>query len=72
MEILKRADVPQEFTWDLTPVFANDDAWFAEYEALKAYPGKISEYRGTLGKGAEDCAFTNVSGHAAKKGSRIA
>ena len=42
MEILKRADVPQEFTWDLTPVFANDDAWFAEYEALKAYPGKIS------------------------------
>ena len=54
MEILKRADVPQEFTWDLTPVFANDDAWFAEYEALKAYPGKISEYRGTLGKGAEE------------------
>ena len=45
MEILKRVDVPQEFTWDLTPVFANDDAWFAEYEALKAYPGKISEYR---------------------------
>lgn len=54
MEILKRADVPQEFTWDLTPVFANDDAWFAEYEALKALPEKISEYRGTLGKSAKD------------------
>ena len=53
MEILKRADVPQEFTWDLTPVFANDDAWFAEYEALKALPEKISEYRGTLGKSAK-------------------
>lgn len=54
MEILKRADVPQEFTWDLTPVFANDDAWFAEYEALKALPERISEYRGTLGKSAKD------------------
>lgn len=54
MEILKRADVPQEFTWDLTPVFANDDTWFAEYEALKALPERIAEYRGTLGKSAKD------------------
>ena len=54
MEILKRADVPQEFTWDLTPVFANDDAWFAEYEALKALPERIAEYRGTLGKSVKD------------------
>ena len=54
MEILKRADVPQEFTWDLTPVFANDDAWFAEYEALKALPERIAEYRGPLGKSAKD------------------
>ena len=54
MEILKRADVPQEFTWDLTPVFANDDAWFAEYEALKSLPEKIAEHRGTLGKSAKD------------------
>lgn len=54
MEILKRADVPREFTWDLTPVFASDDAWFAEYEALKALPEKIAEYRGTLGKSAKD------------------
>lgn len=53
MEILKRADVPHEFTWDLTPVFANDDAWFAEYEALKALPKRIAEYRGTLGKSAK-------------------
>ena len=54
MEILKRADVPQKFTWDLTPVFANDDAWFAENEALKALPERIAEYRGTLGKSAKD------------------
>ena len=54
MEILKRADVHQKFTWDLTPVFANDDAWFAEYEALKALPERIAEYRGTLGKSAKD------------------
>ena len=38
----------------MTPVFANDDAWFAEYEALKALPERIAEYRGTLGKSAKD------------------
>lgn len=53
MEILKRSDIPKEFTWDLTPVFANDDAWLAEYESLKTLPVKIAEYRGTLGKNAK-------------------
>ena len=36
--ILPRSEVPEEFTWDLSHVFASDDKWNEELEALKAYP----------------------------------
>ena len=36
--ILPRSEVPEEFTWDLSDVFASDDKWSEELEALKAYP----------------------------------
>ncbi len=48
-----RSEVPQEFTWDLTPLFASDEAWLAEYEALKALPAEIAAYQGHLGDDAE-------------------
>ena len=34
--ILPRSEVPEEFTWDLRDVFASDEAWNEELEALKA------------------------------------
>ena len=34
--IRKRSEVAAEFTWDLTDIFPSDEAWRAEYEALKA------------------------------------
>ena len=34
--ILPRSEVPEEFTWDLSDVFASDDKWSEELEALKA------------------------------------
>ena len=49
----RRADVPEEFTWDLRELFPDDEAWFAEYEALKAVPAQIEAMRGTLGSSAE-------------------
>jgi len=52
-EILKRAEVPVEHTWDLTHMFPNDDAWLKEYEALKSFPERISAYNGRLGESAE-------------------
>jgi oligoendopeptidase F len=53
-----RSEVPLEDTWDLTSLFATDDAWekgFAEWEAsIPSY----EQYRGTLGNGPQavlDC-----------------
>ena len=48
-----RAEVPAEFTWDLQGLFASDEAWLAEYEALKALPEQIEAFRGHLGDDAE-------------------
>ena len=53
--ILPRSEVPQEFTWNLLDLFpGGDEAWLAEDEALKALPAQAAEFRGTLGRSAED------------------
>ena len=48
-----RAEVPEEFTWDLQGLFESDEAWLTEYEALKALSARIEAYRGHLGDDAE-------------------
>lgn len=52
-KILKRNEVPVENTWNLADMFESDDAWLAEYEALKALPAKIVEFQGKLGESAK-------------------
>lgn len=49
-EVLLRDQIPEELTWDLTPIFSTDEAWeeeFKEIEALeehaKSYKGKATE-----------------------------
>ena len=49
----KRSEVPEEFTWDLKGLFESDEAWMAEYEALKELPAQIAAFRGRLGESAE-------------------
>ena len=44
---------PEESTWNLKDVFESDEAWQAEYEALKAVPEQIEAFRGRLGESAE-------------------
>ena len=51
--ILPRSEVPEEFTWDLSDVFASDDKWSEELEALKAYPERMAAYAGKLGESAK-------------------
>ena len=51
--ILPRSEVPEEFTWDLSDVFASDEAWSEELEALKAYPERLAAFAGTLGESAK-------------------
>ncbi|MBR4549733.1 MAG: oligoendopeptidase F [Oscillospiraceae bacterium] len=48
-----RAEVPEEFTWNRKDLFESDEAWQAEFEALKALPGQIGAFKGRLGDDAE-------------------
>lgn len=48
----KRSDVPEEFTWDLTHMYASDNAWRTENEALRQLPQTIASYQGRLGESA--------------------
>lgn len=52
--IPKRSEVSVEHTWNLTDMFISDDAWLAEYEALRSYPEKIAAFQGKLGRSAGD------------------
>ena len=54
MEIVKRSEVPQEFTWNLSDIFETPEAWRAEYEALKELPAQIAAWQGRLGESAEN------------------
>ena len=51
--ILPRSEVPEEFTWDLRDVFASDEAWNDELEALKGYPERMAAFAGRLGESAK-------------------
>ena len=51
--IPKRSEVPEEFTWNLKDMFESDEAWFAEYEALKEMPARIAAFQGKLGESSE-------------------
>ena len=50
----KRSEVPEEMTWKLADIFENDEAWFAENEALKKLMPEIGAFRGKLGESAEE------------------
>ena len=53
-KVLKRAEVPEELTWNLTDIFESDEAWAAENEALKGMGGSIAAFQGRLGESAEE------------------
>ena len=48
--IPQRDQVPVEETWNLTDLYADDDAWQAEFEVAQGYPAKLSAYAGRLGE----------------------
>ncbi len=57
-----RKDVPEAFTWDLTDLYASDDAWREEYEALRGTPEQLAAYQGKLGgSAAELLAFLRLN-----------
>lgn len=47
-----RSEVRVEDTWDLTPLFASDDAWEASFTGLQQTYKSIAAFRGRLGESA--------------------
>ena len=48
--IPERKEIPVEYTWDLTDIFPDDEAWASERAALLEMPAKIEVFVGTLGE----------------------
>jgi len=48
---LKRSEVPEEFTWDLSHIFATPADWEAALAGLEAELPKTLAYKGRLGEG---------------------
>ena len=48
--IPERKEIPVEYTWDLTDIFPDDEAWALERAALLEMPAKIEAFAGTLGE----------------------
>jgi oligoendopeptidase F len=45
-----RSEVAPEHTWDLTPLFPDDDAWETAFQALQQTYKKIEAFRGRVGE----------------------
>ena len=52
--LLKRSEVPEEFTWKLSDIFPSEQAWEEENEALKLMPERLIAFQGKLGESAEN------------------
>ncbi len=48
-KIPERSEIDVENTWRIEDIYASDDLWFEEYEALKALPETITSFSGRLG-----------------------
>ncbi|WHX41032.1 oligoendopeptidase F [Mesobacillus sp. AQ2] len=53
-ERLKRQDVDQEQTWDLTALFETREDWERELKAVKEDLPKVTQYKGKLGNSAAE------------------
>lgn len=51
-QVPQRSEMAIEYTWDLTPVYANDQAWEADLARLEGMLPEISNMQGTIGQGA--------------------
>lgn len=48
-----RESIPEEKTWDLTKIYADDAAFEAAYQEITAEAKEAKDYQGTLTKGPE-------------------
>jgi len=55
-QVPARAEIPQEQTWNSESMFADTEAWQAEYEALSRAMPQLATFQGTLGESPENLA----------------
>lgn len=53
-ELPKRSEIPEELTWKLEDIFATDDAWEKEFQALKKDIPAIEAYQGKIADSAQN------------------
>ncbi len=53
-KIMKRSEVPEQFTWNLTEIFESDESWLKECEELQGFPAKLKKLEGSLGESAKN------------------
>ncbi len=56
-----RDQIPTEYQWDPTHIFADDAAWEAEMSAVAADIPKLNEFRGRLGESAASLVDANAA-----------
>jgi len=52
----ERSEIPAEYKWRLTDIYADEAAWQADFEKLKGELPKIAKFRGKLAGSAKDLA----------------
>lgn len=53
-ELLKRSEVREEYTWDLSAMYASKEAWEAELGEVETIIGKVEKYEGKVTASAEN------------------
>lgn len=53
-ELIERKNVKLEDSWDLTPIFKNDEAWENEFQQVRTLLEDVSKFQNTLTKSAEN------------------
>ena len=51
--VRERSEIPKQYTWATENIFASDEEWEAEYQAVKKKIPELAAYKGTLNQGAD-------------------
>ena len=57
---MERAEIAEQYTWDLSSIFPSDEAFLAELERAQAYPAQLAAYQGTLQQAAQLLSFLRL------------
>ena len=52
-KVLTRNEVPEQLTWDLTPIFESDEAWEVELKEVEKLSEQAANYKGKVAESAE-------------------